>query len=478
MSQKPYYVTTTIPYVNADPHVGFALEVVQADVFARDKRAAGHEVFFSCGTDEHGQKIWDNARERDQSAQEYVDHYADRFKQLRDKLDLSYDSFIRTTDPHHIEAAREMWRRCSQNGYIYKANYQSKYCIGCELEKQDSDLDEHGNCPLHPNKALELRDEENYFFSFSKLQKQLQTLWSRDDFVVPDFRLNEMRSLAENEGLKDFSISRLASKMPWGVPVPEDPEHVMYVWFDAFVNYISTLDWPDNTEQFSQFWNGETNIQFAGKDQVRQQAAMWQAMLIAADLPGTAKIFIHGFIQSNGQKMSKSIGNVVEPYSLVEKYGTDALRYYLLRHIHPTEDSDFTIEKFHEAYMASLVNGLGNLVSRVLNMADKYGVSLEQGVIAEDLLLIEQFRFNDHMDAVWKLIQNADQFISEEQPFKKAKDDLSAAQDDLRYLLGQLWIINQHLVSVMPETHEKIARAIKNNKKPDEPLFPRIEFNK
>jgi methionyl-tRNA synthetase len=226
----PFYITTTIPYVNAAPHIGFALEIVQADALARFKRLMGCDVFFNFGSDEHGQKIWQNATEAGVSPQVYVDGYAEKFKELRGKLNLTYDAFIRTTDMHHKAAAQEMWRLCAAKGDIYKKNYEVKYCVGCELEKTDSELVD-GKCPHHPNKPLEIRNEENYFFRLSAYQDRLGELYKRDDFVVPNFRLNEIRSLIADGGLQDFSISRLKTKMPWGVEVPGDEAHVMYVWF-------------------------------------------------------------------------------------------------------------------------------------------------------------------------------------------------------------------------------------------------------
>ncbi|HVY67898.1 MAG TPA: methionine--tRNA ligase, partial [Patescibacteria group bacterium] len=290
-----FYITTTLPYVNAKPHMGHAQEFVYADVIARYQRGIlGKDVIFNTGTDEHGQKIYDKAREEGKEPQAYADEYAAKFGGLKQALNLSYNRFIRTTDPHHVAAAQEFWRRCLKRGDIEKQNYRIKYCVGCELEKTDSDLDENGRCPLHPNLELEIREEENYFFKFSKYQQPLLELYqAHPDFVVPDFRFREIQEFVKR-GLQDFSISRLAAKMPWGIPVPGDDKHVMYVWFDALINYISTLGWPEDsgertgpsaeqagsalsTQRYSDFWPG---IQIAGKDNLRQQSAMWQAMLM------------------------------------------------------------------------------------------------------------------------------------------------------------------------------------------------------
>jgi methionyl-tRNA synthetase len=482
-AKKAFYITTTIPYVNAAPHIGFALEIVQADALARYKRLMGYEVFFNFGSDEHGQKIWQNATEAGVSPQAYVDGYAEKFKDLRGKLNLTYDAFIRTTDTKHKLAAQEMWRICAAKGDIYKKNYAIKYCVGCELEKSDSELVD-GKCPHHPNKQLEIRDEENYFFKLSAYQDKLSELYAREDFVVPNFRLNEIRSLISGDGLQDFSVSRLKSKMPWGVEVPGDSEHVMYVWFDALVNYISTLGWPCEASAkegeclFPKFWTGSPEcVQVAGKDQVRQQACMWQAMLMSAELPRTGGIFIHGFILSGGQKMSKSIGNVIEPMSIVDEYGTDALRYFLLRHIHPTEDSDFTMPVFAESYNAGLVNGLGNLVSRVMRLAETHlDAPIERP--SENSLdevythALENFEFSVAMDYVWARIQALDQKISAEEPFKVVKVDSEKGKQMIRDAAHEVYMIARYLRPLLPATCDVIQEAVLANKKPEN-MFPR-----
>lgn len=470
-----FYLTTTLPYVNAEPHIGFALEIVQADAVARFRRLMGDEVFFNTGTDEHGQKIHQKAQEAGMDTQQYVDEYAAKFSDLKNALHLSYDAFIRTTDATHKTAAQEFWRRCDANGDIYKKKYATKYCVGCELEKTDSELD-HGKCPIHPNLEVEIRDEENYFFRFSKYAEPLLTLYKDNPgFVVPDFRLNEIRSLIEKEGLQDFSISRLKTKMSWGVPVPGDDEHVMFVWFDALVNYISTLGWPDG-QNFKDFWPG---MQFAGKDNVRQQSAMWQAMLMSAGVPNSTQIMIHGFLTVDGQKMSKSLGNVISPFALVEKYGTDATRYLLLRHTHPFEDSDVSWAKFDEWYNAGLANGLGNLVARVMKLAqDNLDAPIarpEPQPFPQELTdAMEKFEFNKAMDYIWSRIQALDQRINSEEPFKLVKVDKTAGQKVISELVQGLYDISYNLVPFMPGTAEKIKDAITANKKP-ESLFKRIE---
>ncbi|MDZ4205869.1 MAG: methionine--tRNA ligase, partial [Patescibacteria group bacterium] len=306
---KSFYITTTLPYLNADPHIGHAFEFIQADIIARYKRLVGNEVFFNTGTDEHGLKIYRKAFDVKMDTQDYVDLYVLRFKALKESLNLSYTNFIRTTDPHHIAAAQTFWNICLKNGDIYKKEYKAKYCVGCEMERHDSEL-ENNRCFLHPNLKLEIIEEVNYFFRFSKFQEPLLQLYKQNpDFVLPSTRLNEIEAFVER-GLEDFSISRLKSKMPWGIDVPNDPEHTMFVWFDALVNYVSVIGWPTNTEEFKKWW---PVTQYAGKDNLRQQSAIWQAMLMSAGLTPSKQIVIHGHITSEGRKMSKSLGNIIDP---------------------------------------------------------------------------------------------------------------------------------------------------------------------
>lgn len=414
MNDQYFYLTTTLPYVNANPHIGFALEIVAADAVCRFQRLLGKEVVFNTGTDEHGQKIYQKALEAGLDPQSYCDQYAAKFANLKTLLNLSYTHFIRTTDAHHITAAQEFWRRCDQNGDIYKKLYQVKYCVGCELEKTESELVD-GRCPLHPNRDLELIEEENYFFRFSKYQQALLDLYqSQPDFVLPVGKLKEITSFVQ-QGLQDFSISRLKAKMPWGIDVPGDPDHVMYVWFDALVNYISTLGWPDGLE-FEKFWPG---IQVAGKDNLRQQAAMWQAMLLSAGVANSRQILINGFISVNGQKMSKSLGNVISPTELVERYGLDATRFLLLN-LHPfAEDMDVSWEKFDTTYTADLANSLGNTCSRIAKLCERNGFKpaapkLSMGSSVSDHLA--NFQLGDAVQAIKSQLTDLDKYLSETTP--------------------------------------------------------------
>ncbi|MFZ2189731.1 MAG: methionine--tRNA ligase [Candidatus Magasanikiibacteriota bacterium] len=464
-----FYLTTTLPYVNAEPHIGFALEIIQADVIARYHKLLGEEIIFNTGTDEHGLKIYRKAEELGVDPQKYCDEYAAKFDALKQALNLSYTHFIRTTDEHHIKAAQVFWLRCEKNGDIYKKNYKVKYCVGCELEKTDSELVDD-KCPVHPNLNIELIEEENYFFKFSKFQKPLLNLYeSNPEFVVPAHRQHEIKNFVER-GLEDFSISRLKAKMPWGIPVPNDPDHVMYVWFDALINYISTLGWPEDENNFYNFWPG---VQVAGKDNLRQQSAMWQAMLLSAGLPTSKQIFIHGFITSEGQKMSKSLGNVVEPYKIVDKYGTDATRYFLLGGLPSYEDGDFSVERFEDFYTAHLVNGVGNLTSRILSMLEKYSNSKMPEYKDEDLQHQEkvwgdfwlkykkylgEYNFFEVVDLINHFVSRLDELISSEKPWEKVKngEDISILLVELALGLRDLGIALQPII---PNSAQKILNS-------------------
>jgi len=508
-----FYITTTLPYVNAEPHIGFALEIIQADVIARHQRLLGNEVFFNFGTDEHGQKIYQKATEAGKDPQEYCDEYAKKFDALKKALNLSYTNFIRTTDPKHIAAAQSFWKLCDKNGDIYKKLYKTKYCVGCELEKTDSELID-GRCPLHPNRDLEIIEEENYFFKFSKYQDALLDYYEKNpDFVIPEGKFNEIKSFVK-EGLQDFSVSRLKSKMPWGIDVPGDSTQVMYVWFDALVNYVSTLGWPKDEKNFKDFWPG---IQVAGKDNLRQQTAIWQSMLASAGLPFSKQVFIHGFITVDGQKISKSLGNTINPIEVAEKYGTDALRYYLLAKISPYEDSDFTFEKFEETYDGELANGLGNLVSRTISLVQKGcngKIPNIEGRVADDHPLrvddsihnwkkvwkdidtnIPNFRFDEVLKSVWKFIDEANRYINVNEPWNLIGKDQERFDWIIYGVLDSLHQIAWQIHPFLPETSAKIAEALQIEKllvanpnykdswtnlnpgtkiKTIEPIFPRL----
>jgi methionyl-tRNA synthetase len=478
--KKHFYITSTLPYVNAEPHVGFAMELIRADIVARAKKLQGYEVFFNTGTDEHGQKLWSDAQKAGKDIQDYVDEYASRFRGLSELLSIDPGvHFIRTTDAHHEKAAQAFWKRCFDNGYIYKKNYQSKYCVGCELEKTDSELNDEGRCPIHPNRDLEIIDEENYFFKFSAFGDKLLALYdARPNFVLPEFRLNEIRSFVA-QGLQDFSISRLKSKMPWGVAVPNDADHVMYVWFDALVNYISTLGWPDAQDQFDAFWKHGTPVQYCGKDNLRQQSAMWQAMLMAADLPNSHQVVVNGhFTGDGGIKMSKSLGNTVNPYDVVAEYGADALRFFVVGEVSMYEDSPFTMERFKEAYNAKLANGLGNLTNRIMKLAETHldkPVSVQKDIPEAYYTHIEQFELGRAMEVIFEEVRVLDKYIQETKPFSVVKTDKPQAQALITELVAGLAGIAEMLKPFLPNTAEKMKEAIVSNKMPETPLFLRKE---
>ena len=468
-----FYITTTLPYVNAEPHIGFAWEIIQADVIARWQRMLGKEVVFNFGTDEHGLKIYRKALEEKKDPKKYCDEYAAKFDDLKNALNLSYTNFIRTTDEHHTKAAQEFWKRCLAKGDIYKKNYKIKYCVGCELEKTESELAD-GRCPFHPNRDLDVYEEENYFFRFSKYQQALIDIYDKyPNFVVPEGKLNEITAFVK-AGLEDFSVSRLKSKMPWGIDVPDDPEHVMYVWFDALINYISTLGWPEDKKTFEDFWPG---IQVAGKDNLRQQSAMWQAMLLSAGLPNSKQILIHGFLTQDGQKISKSMGNTIDPTELSGKYGVDAVRYYLLAKIHPFEDGDFTIEKLEKGYNADLANGLGNLVARVAKLCEKSGTKYE-GLSTKEMAKeisqqLEKFRFDEGMKIIWGWVSGLDKMIEEVKPWTLEGEGLIKA---LRPMVAGVQKIACNLQPFLPDTAENIIKQFKGPEITSEsPLFPRIK---
>jgi len=478
MKKNNFYITTTIPYVNADPHIGFALELVQSDALARYQRLRGKEVFFSTGTDEYGQKIWEASQKEGKNVQEYVDHYAQKFLELKDVLNLSSDNFIRTTSPEHIKAVQEFWRLCDAKGDIYKKIYRGLYCVGCEKFITEKDL-MNGLCSLHPNLKPEIVEEENYFFKLSNYKKQLLEYLNQEKVIIPEWRRIEAIDFVK-DGMEDFSISRNKKRFSWGVPIPGDDTQVMYVWFGAFVNYISTLGWPNSKGVFEKFWQDGVTVQTAGKDMVKFQSVMWQGMLMSAGLPTTDTIVYHGFITGEGGiKMSKSLGNVINPTEIVKEYGTEALRYFLLREISSFEDSPFTMERFKNAYNSGLANGLGNLASRILTLSEKYLEKCpeipEHSIPQEFKDLFNEFKIHEAVDFVWAKIKELDELIQKEEPFKVVKVDLEKGKEIIRELDLKLYTIARMLNPIMPETNVLLKKLIKENKKPEKPLFLRKE---
>ena len=477
MTSNNFYITTTLPYVNAEPHIGFGLEIVEADVIARYQKQQGKEVIFNTGTDEHGQKIYQKAIETNQDPQEYCDQYASKFQELKDVLNLSYTHFIRTTNEDHQKATQECWLKAANADDIYKAKYQVKYCVGCELEKTESEL-EGGHCPVHPQLTLEVRDEENYFFRFSKYQQPLLDFYKKNpSFVQPEAKMNEAIAFVKS-GLKDFSISRLKSKMPWGVSVPNDPEHVMYVWFDALVNYVSTLGWPNQNSDFDQFWPA---VQVAGKDNLRQQAVMWQAMLLSAGLPPSKKILVNGFISINSQKMSKSLGNVISPKQMVDRYGTDATRLLLISLGTFMEDMDVNWNRFDELYTAYLANGLGNLCSRIAKMSadekityhsrreNKTNINSETQKHYQQLM--DEYELTKALELIIEVISQTDMYLSQNEPWKKSGKEKVVILQTAIASIREIAIL---LAPFMPAVSKIIQDHFQGEIKPIKPLFPRI----
>ncbi len=424
---KTFYITTSIAYANAGPHIGFALESVQADAIVRAHRAWAEDGYFLTGTDEHGSKIVRAATAAGKTPQEFVDTNAAQFHALREALNLSWNNFIRTSDRKaHWPVAQELWQRIAATGDLYKKTYEGLYCVGHEAFVTPKDLVD-GKCADH-KKEPEVVAEENWFFTLSKYTKEIEAKIKSDELrIVPEGRKNEILSLLK-EGLEDISFSRPAKDLSWGVPVPGDPSQTMYVWADALSNYISgcggSVRWAAHP----------ADVHLVGKDILRFHAAIWPAMLLSAKLPLPKSVFVHGHILVNGEKMSKSVGNVVDPFELVKQYGADPVRYYLLREIPSGNDGDFSVEKFIERYNGDLANGLGNFAARVLTLGAQIGelsvAKTDPAVTAkiEDVRVrvrekIEQFRLHEAVAAAWELIKFGDQYVNEKKPWDKTISD-------------------------------------------------------
>jgi methionyl-tRNA synthetase len=453
-----YYVTTSIPYVNADPHIGFAMELLYGDVLARRARQQGAEVIFSTGTDEHGGKVAEKAAEAKLEPKAFTDQVSQRFQELGKLLNISNNRFIRTTDPGHEQRAEFIWKSLSKD--IYKSKYVGWYCTGDEAFFTETEVKaNHGICPNH-NRPYEKIEEENYFFKLSAYSKAiLAAIQSGDFLIVPETRRNEILGLI-GKGLEDISISRPKEKIGWGIPVPGDPQQVMYVWFEALMNYITVLGYPEHKD-FKQYWPAQ--VQVIGKDIIRFHAAIWPAMLMSLGLPLPKQLYVHGFITVEGKKMSKSIGNVLHPAEVIKKYGVDACRYYFLRHVPSYEDGDFSWDRLEAAYNNELANELGNAVQRTVVMLQKY----QDGTIGEippadhDIAQYEEAlaacRFDRALDEVWEQVRGLNQYIEEEKPWAIAKTgDVGHLRDVLAYQSSSLLNIAQLLEPFLPDTAAKI----------------------
>lgn len=453
-----FYITTSIPYVNDNPHIGHGMELVLADILARYMRQHKTPTLFATGTDEHGGKIAEKAAELKLPPKEFADQFSKKFQELLKTLNISNDRFIRTTDLAHEQRAQTIWKNLQK--YIYKGKYTGWYCTGDETFFSEKVVRANkGVCPAH-NRPYEKLEEENYFFKLSAFALQLKKLIESDELeIVPASRKHEILAVI-NSGLEDTSISRPKDKIQWGIPVPGDQDQVMYVWFEALMNYITVLGYPEHAD-FKKFW--PANVQVIGKDILRFHAAVWPAMLMALGLPVQKTLYVHGFVNVAGKKMSKTLGNVVSPDEIVKKYGTDAFRYFFTRHIPSSDDGDFTWERLEAAYNDELADQLGNAVSRTAAMITSY----QNGLIGDipdpghDIepyrQAIEDCRFDRALDEVWGQVKGLNQYIEETKPWEIAKTkDENHLRETLAYLVANLLEIASLLAPFMPETAEKI----------------------
>jgi len=515
--EEKFYITTAIPYANATPHMGHAYEAVLADVIARYKRLSGFDTFFLSGTAEHGEKILRAAKLAEVGPQAFVDKNVAKLLDLYKKLNISNDDFIRNSDKErHWPGAQHLWVKMDEAGDIYKKSYNGLYCVGCERFITDKEL-VNGKCPDH-DKIPERVEEENYFFRLSKYQDRIIEILEGDEIeITPQSRKKELLTFVK-DGLDDISFSRPEGNIPWGIPVPNDSTHMMYVWCEELSNYISALGFGREEDgNFKKYWPADLHV--IGKDILRFHAVVWPAMLLSAGLPLPKRILTHGMVTSDGKKMSKTIGNVVDPYEYYENFGSDPLRYYLSREISTFEDGDFTKERFLEVYNANLANGLGNLVSRTLKMSEQYfdgDVSRRQDTDVplkktfstvsgnEDLLgfsipytirniifpeyyaKMDSVEVNDAADVVWKLIGMLDGYVTDYEPFKLIKEDREKTENIVWNLLYGIHFVSLMLTPFMPDTADKINTLLGaslddkgaplsfDTKKVESPLFARV----
>ncbi len=515
-----YDVTTSIPYVNAAPHLGHALEFVQADVFARYRRLTSADTFLLTGTDENSLKNVLAAEREGVPVRDLVERYSRRFAELARSLDVSYDDFIRTSaDPRHAAGARAFWEACQRNGDIYRRSYRGLYCVGCEQYYAPDEL-VNGLCPEHltPPQVVE---EENYFFRLSRYAARLAELIDSEQLrIIPDTRRNEARAFLAR-GVEDISISRSSARAHgWGIPVPGDPDQVMYVWFDALTNYITALGYADDAAPYRHYWvNADRRVHVIGKGILRFHAIYWPAMLLSAGVPLPTDIFVHGYLTVGGQKISKSLGNAVDPAALVARYGADAVRYWLLHDMPPTADVDFTIERLEQRYTADLANGLGNLINRTVSMLHRYrqGIvpcpgplsALDREVESVAAGLADRLRVavGDAYDpqtalvAIWEVIARANRYVQETAPWTLAQLELAGdttargrLDTVLAGLVETLRIVAEVLRPFLPMAAERVANQLGTTHAldwldalrwgyrltgwktpPAMPLFPRLE---
>jgi methionyl-tRNA synthetase len=475
-----YYVTTSIPYVNGEPHIGFAMELIMGDVLARAARARGDAVIYCTGTDEHGTKVAEKAASFGMTPKAYADEVSAKFRALGDLLGAEPDRFIRTTDNGHMQRAQLIWKALAAD--IYKAKYVGWYDVRQEEFITEAQADPERMKPEHPQ-AYQRLEEENYFFRLSKYSEQLIPILEQDELrVVPKTRKNEILALIK-DGLDDISISRPADKLAWGIPVPGDKTQVMYVWFEALMNYITVLGYPEH-DDFKNFW--PANVQIVGKDIIRFHAAIWPAMLLSLGVALPEQLYVHGFVNVNGEKMSKSLGNVIAPAEIVEKYGADAFRYYFLRHVPSYDDGDFSWDQFIAAYNNELANELGNAVQRTAAMIIRYqdgtigdvpDAEHDTGAYDEAILACH---FDRALDHVWEQVRGLNQFIDQEKPWEIAKtNDADHLREVLAQQVSDLLQIADLLLPFLPTTSGKIKAVFANGSVQllQETLFPKLETN-
>ncbi len=469
-----FYIANAIPYVNAKPHIGHALEFVQSDVIKRFNKILGKDVLLLCGGDENALKNVQAAEQANVPIQEFVDKNSQLFFDLAKKLNVEFNVFQKGSDEKHHKSSQELWKRCFENGDIYKKTYTGLYCVGCELFYEKNELNEKGECFEHPSKKLEEVSEENYFFKLSRYQKEIEEILESERItIIPESRKNEALSFVK-QGLKDISISRSNKRAKnWGVDVPGDPTQKMYVWFDALNIYQSGVGFGWDEEMYNKWWPADLHV--IGKGILRFHAVYWLAFLLSAKLELPKAIFVHGYFTVNGQKMSKTIGNVIDPLDIIDKYGVDALRYYLLKEIPSTSDGDFSEDRLKTVYNADLANGLGNLVSRVAKMAEQ--ISLEVNNEPKTLepnieSALEEYEFDKALKLIWGKIKSLDILINEKEVWKLEKVEKEKILTDLIKTLNQ---IGKNLKPFLPETAEKIEQQFKGPKILSQPpLFPRI----
>lgn len=466
-----FYITTAIPYVNARPHLGHALEFVQADVIRRYHDKQGEETLLLSGADENALKNVQAAEASGKNIQEFIDEYAGYFKELLESLGVTFDIFIKGSDQkHHFVSSQELWRRCREAGDIYKKAYEGLYCVGCEAFYAPDELTESGECFEHPGKKLEKVSEENYFFRLSKYQNEIIRLLETDELkIIPAQRKNEMLAFLR-EPLQDISISRSNERAKnWGVSVPDDPKQRMYVWFDALNIYQSGVGFGWDEEKYKKWWPADLHV--IGKGIIRFHAVYWPAFLLSAKLSLPKSLFVHGYITIEGQKMSKTLGNVLDPFELIKKYGSEPLRYYLLREIPSGEDGDFSPAKFVERYNGELANGVGNLVARVVTLGDPispiadYNICLDRDVLGKIGEIkekykkhFEEIRIHEALGDAAEIVSFADKYINEKKPWAEGN-----AEEKKRVLVNAAYCIEAMRVLIapaMPETAEKIREQI------------------